>query len=712
MPSRTKEPSSVADPDSLLMLITVVSSGGSERECARLLATGISSLVPCRLCWIALRSPTAEQWQVMDSNGKAPPFARVENIGSELNPLYEATMNHGTSLLIDTGDDSGGLLVPPSLAKQGIESLTAVPLMTLRDQLGLLIAERQDGECFSPGEVSLFETLTQHLAVAIENFRLSESLEKSNRNLQQLVDDRTSQLRRSDRRQRALLEINNAIVANLDRESLFNAVAESIGMVVHFHRVSLVLHEPERDELKVYGLAGSANQQYAPVGSLLPNRAGYVEKVLEEKRPHIRSDLRVGDRTEIEEMLLKEGHRSYILVPLIGKTRVLGTLNFASHAADQYSSEDAEFLLEVGKQVALAIENMLAYEKIDELQRQLALENEYLREQDNSARGFGEIVGESPALCQALEQVKLVAPTDANVIILGESGTGKELIARAVHEHSERGDGPLIRVNCAAVPRELFESEFFGHEKGAFTGAIQQRIGRFELADGGTLFLDEVGEIPIELQGKLLRVLQEGSFERVGEEQTRQVDVRVLAATNRNLHEEIEAGRFREDLYYRLSVFPVELPSLRERREDIPLLAQHIALAISRRLGRNEPVISDQSLKWLCNYDWPGNIRELQNVIERAVITSRDRMLRFETLELSEESRRSELAETNESAEFGDAVLTYDDLGDIERANIERALSQVDWKIAGPGGAAELLGVKPTTLNSKLRAFGIRRRPR
>ncbi len=561
----TKEPSAVADPNSLSMLITVVSSAGGERECARLLATGISSLIPCRLCWIALRQPTAAQWHVVDQKGQAPPLAGVADIGSVVKPLHEAVMSRGTSLLVGAGDSSEGSLVPHYLAEQGVRSLAAVPLRTLRVQLGLLIAERQDGDSFSPGEVNIFETLSQHLAVAIENFRLSESLEQSNRNLQHLVDDRTTQLRHSEQRQRALLEINNAIIANLDRESLFAAVAESMVKVNPFDRASLVLHEPERDVLKIYGLAGSSTKQVAPVGTEFPREGSHLEVIFEKHEPHIRADLHVGDRTEIEEHLYKMGLRSYVAVPLIAKTKVLGTLNLASRSVDQYSEDDAEFLLEVGKQVGLAIENMLAYERIDELQRQLAVENEYLREQDSSARGFGEIIGESPALRQALEQVELVAPTGANVIILGESGTGKELIARAIHQHSDRCDGPLIRVNCAAIPHELFESEFFGHVKGAFTGALQQRIGRFELADGGTLFLDEVGEIRIDLQGKLLRVLQDGTFERVGEEQTRQVDVRVIAATNRDPRKEVEAGRFRQDLYYRLSVFPVELAPLRER---------------------------------------------------------------------------------------------------------------------------------------------------
>jgi len=342
-----------------------------------------------------------------------------------------------------------------------------------------------------------------------------------------------------------------------------------------------------------------------------------------------------------------------------------------------------------------------ALTEVDRLRERLELENAYLQEEiriETNPRG---IIGQSAAIQQTLRQVKLVAPTAAAVLITGESGTGKELIARAIHEASSRRDRPLIRVNCAAIPRELFESEFFGHVRGAFTGAVRDRIGRFELADGGTLFLDEVGEIPLELQGKLLRVLQEGNFERVGEERTRDVDVRVIAATNRNLKQEVQRGRFREDLYFRLNVFPVESVPLRDRREDIPLLAQHFLL--SEKLS-SDLRLSEGDARKLTRYDWPGNVRELQNVIERAVILAQNGRLR---IDLPDSAGPQAAAGPRAKTETRPAVMTSGELRDHERSNILAALSATSGKIFGPGGAAELLDMRPTTLSSRMKALGI-----
>ncbi|MBX9579035.1 MAG: sigma 54-interacting transcriptional regulator [Gemmataceae bacterium] len=353
-----------------------------------------------------------------------------------------------------------------------------------------------------------------------------------------------------------------------------------------------------------------------------------------------------------------------------------------------------------------AVANARAFERIEELSRRLERENDYLRQEVCDARGFGAIVGNSPALKRALRQVELVAPTDAGVLILGETGTGKELIARAVHDRSRRAAGPLITVNCAAVPRELFESEFFGHVKGSFTGAVRDRVGRFELADGGTLFLDEVGEIPLELQGKLLRVLQEGTFARVGEDRTRSADVRVVAATNCNLGSEATAGRFRQDLYYRLGVFPVELPPLRDRPDDIPLLAAHLLQAATRGTGRPAPRLTAEHARQLRAYPWPGNVRELQNVVERAVILAGSGPLQFDL-----DAGPKPVARPPAGANPPDAVRTYAELAELERANMTLALERAGGKVAGPGGAAERLGLKPSTLDAKMKALGVRRRP-
>ena len=341
------------------------------------------------------------------------------------------------------------------------------------------------------------------------------------------------------------------------------------------------------------------------------------------------------------------------------------------------------------------------------------MENVYLRDEVKAAYSFGEIIGTSAALRRVLEQVDMVGPTDAGVLILGESGTGKELIARAIHKRSRRRSGPMIKVNCASVPRELFESEFFGHVRGAFTGAVRDRLGRFELANGGTLFLDEVGEIPLDMQGKLLRVIQERTFERVGEEQPRTADVRIIASTNRELKAEAEAGRFRLDLYHRLSVFPIEVPPLRERLEDVPLLAANFMRQSCERLGIPERPLSRHHISELQSYPWPGNIRELQNVIERAVITSRSGPLRFVSpISTASRSRanpgvlpRSGMSDAAADRE----LLSYTELRELERENLLGALRRTSWKISGSGGAAELLGVKATTLTSRIKAMGIRR---
>ena len=349
-----------------------------------------------------------------------------------------------------------------------------------------------------------------------------------------------------------------------------------------------------------------------------------------------------------------------------------------------------------------------ALAEVDSLRHRLELENAYLLEEIRSESNHHEIIGRSAAIQTVLRQIDLVAPTGANVLITGESGTGKELIARAIHEASGRRDRPLIRVNCAAIPRELFESEFFGHVRGAFTGAIRDRVGRFELADGGTLFLDEVGEIPLELQGKLLRVLQEGHFERVGEERTRQVDVRVIAATNRDLKQEVRRRAFREDLYFRLNVFPIESAPLRERLDDIPLLAAHFLGTIGRRLNLPNLKLTQGDVQMLSQYDWPGNVRELENVIERAAILSRDGRLRFD-LAGWRLAPSASVKSTAVAAPRADLV-TDDERRERDRANILAALRATHGKVSGPGGAAELLGVKPTTLASRIKAFGLQKR--
>lgn len=350
-----------------------------------------------------------------------------------------------------------------------------------------------------------------------------------------------------------------------------------------------------------------------------------------------------------------------------------------------------------------------AEEEIQRLRHQLELENTYLHEEVRGAQAYGDIIGSSPALETILKQIEMVGPTDASVLITGESGTGKELVAREIHNRSSRSKRTMIKVNCASIPKELYESEFFGHVKGAFTGAIKDRAGRFQLADGGTLFLDEIGEVPLDLQSKLLRVLQEGTFERIGDEKTLRADVRIIAATNRSLKEEVETKNFRQDLYYRLNVFPVEVPPLRNRKEDIPMLASSFLELASKKLNLPSPKLTRANMIELQGYDWPGNVRELQNVIERAVITARAGRVSFHLPKKDNNNNRQKIPENQNLPEGQTKILTQKEMVLRDRENTLNALNQCNWKITGSDGAAEQLEIKPTTLHSKIKKMGLKR---
>ena len=397
--------------------------------------------------------------------------------------------------------------------------------------------------------------------------------------------------------------------------------------------------------------------------------------------------------------------------PITHKGEVLGVLGVFSRV--QIPPEEPTWLRMIADHAGAAIANARAFEEIERLSAQLAAENTYLREDLSESESFGDIVGQSPAIAQVAKLIEVVAPTEATVLITGESGTGKELVSRVIHERSRRKGRPLVRVNCASVPRELYESEFFGHVKGSFTGALKDRAGRFEAADGGTLFLDEVGEIPLELQSKLLRVLQEGEYERVGDDRTRKINVRIIAATNRNLLQEVEQGRFRQDLYFRLNVFPIEVPPLRDRREDIPLIAAKCLQQVRKKLGCEGPGLTESDGLRLQDYDWPGNVRELQNIIERAVIAARCGKVRFDLPILpSTIANSSSTSSPSVPRRTDDDVLAESDLRQIERANIIAALEQSDWRVYGPGAAAERLRLKPTTLASRMKKMGIKKSSR
>ena len=399
--------------------------------------------------------------------------------------------------------------------------------------------------------------------------------------------------------------------------------------------------------------------------------------------------------------------RGYNGVPIIYKGEVLGVIAVFSRAN---VPEGAEVWGRVfADHIAGALANARAFEEIQRLKSQLEQQNAYLQEEVVEAKAFGDLVGQSAALRHIVSQIDLVAPTDASVLILGETGTGKELVAHEIHRRSRRKEKALVRVNCASIPKELYESEFFGHAKGAFTGAIKDRAGRFEAAEGGTLFLDEIGEVPLDLQGKLLRALQEKRYERVGEDRTRFADVRIVAATNRDLKKEVAAGRFREDLYYRLNVFPIQVVPLRERKEDVAQLAQHFIKLSAKELGCPKPRLTQAGMVQLQSYDWPGNIRELRNVIERAVILAGGGALEFDLPASGITSPPTLPTPADDEANVKQEFFTESEMQQRGRENLLAVLKKSGWKIKGADGAAELLGVKPTTLLSRIKKMGLKR---
>ena len=519
-------------------------------------------------------------------------------------------------------------------------------------------------------------------------------------------------LRKSEERNRILLQINNAIITNLTQQALLHSISEVLRPVIPFDRCAITLYQPERDSFRFLAVEGELHSEYFQTGLEFSRDETCGSWAFEHLRPLVRRDLEKEQQYPNERRLAAEGIQSMCVVPLALQGKCIGLLSVVSQQRDRYSDEDAAFFQEVANQVALAVQNMQSYQEIDNLKARLEKENVYLREELRTEHNFEEIVGNIPALLKALHAVDQVAPTDSTVLIYGETGTGKELVARAIHSRSARNGRALVNVNCSAISAGLVESELFGHMKGAFTGALERRIGRFELAHGGTIFLDEIGELSLETQVKLLRVLQEHEFEPVGSSRSLRVDVRVIAATNRNLREAVEAGRFRSDLFYRLNVFPIELPPLRERRSDIPQLVAFCVTRFSKQLGKKIDGVSRESMENLVNYPWPGNIRELQNVIERAVVVSVDPILRLDRdLVPVADSAKGMAAPKTDAPEHRPAdrksqpLLT---LEEVDRNHILAALQHAGGVVDGPKGAANILNLHPNTLRHRMDKLGIK----
>jgi formate hydrogenlyase transcriptional activator len=545
------------------------------------------------------------------------------------------------------------------------------------------------------------------------NVSLVPGTERTPRFIMAIVEDITERkrleqaLQQERDRLRLLLDLNNTMVSTLDLRQLFQSISASLRRIVPCDFASLVLPDMASGQLRLYGLDDPAGKGLFQEEMLIPVQGSASGLAFRTGKPLALNNFEqarldpemygVPGAEEFYSLVAAEGFKSGCFLPLLSRGRVLGVLALAKRQEQAFRQDDVEFLGQVASQVAIAVENALDYRQVTASRERLAEETRYLQEEIRTAHHFDAILGESAALKGVLQQVEVVAPTDATVLILGETGTGKELMARAIHALSARCDHTLVTVNCAAIPSGLLESELFGHEKGAFTGAIARKIGRFELAHQGTLFLDEVGDIPLDLQSKLLRVLQEQAFERVGSTRTIQVHVRLVAATSRDLLQMVENREFRSDLYYRLNVFPLTVPPLRERSEDIPLLVRHFVQQYSRRLNKRIHIIPAEAMEALTRYPWPGNVRELQNVIERAVILSPGTTL------------HPPLAELKRPAVSAPARVRT--LEAAERAHILQALQEAKWLIGGPKGAAARLGLKRSTLYAKMAKLGISRRP-
>ena len=528
------------------------------------------------------------------------------------------------------------------------------------------------------------------------------------------------ELRRDKKRLKLLLELASDAVSNQELHGLVKAIMMRIKSALDSDGVCILLKRQKEDELDLYALDFRSKGSSFNERTLMPLGGTMASYVLSTVKPW------VGTREQAcaifpNDTLLKEQFSAGCMLPLSGRGRVVGTLTLVRTRHNPYGQDELDFLTGVCRQIAVVLQNALACQEIFELRDKVAQEKLYFEEEIRSEMNFDQIVGDSPALRQVLELVQTVAPSDSTVLLLGETGTGKELIARAIHDHSRRENRTFIKLNCAAIPTGLFESELFGHEKGAFTGAISQKIGRLELADQGTLFLDEVGDVPLEVQPKLLRALQEREFERLGSTRTKRVEMRLVAATNRNLDRMIADREFRSDLYYRLNVFPIRIPPLRERREDIPVLARYFAQKFAQQMEKRIETIPAATMRALTEWDWPGNVRELANVVERAVILTRGGSLEVPLQELRrgymDQSTATAVPRVcDEIARIVKETLNAleetngvdDEFANRQRQQIVSALTDSKGRVGGEDGAAARLGINRTTLLSRMKKLGIR----
>ncbi len=593
--------------------------------------------------------------------------------------------------------------------EMGFGAGVCVPLTTPHRQLGTLGIARDTVTPFSEEDLGFLGMIARVVAFALDD---GLNLKRAQR--------AQACLQTQNERLQLLLNLTSRITSNLQPREVLRTTASNIREVMQCDAVGVSILQPSSETTKLYVLDFPGGKGFLKEDELI-TVGGKGKRVLETLKPVIFNRFDSTDYpSEIYEKVLAEGFTNHGLIPLVNRGRPLGFLSIARTNGVPFTTEDVEFLSQAAGQIAIAIENAMAYKEISELKDKLAQEKLYLEEEIRSDMNFENIVGNTPTLKHVLELVETVAPNDSTVLLLGETGTGKELIARAIHDRSRRIGRTFVKMNCAAIPTGLLESELFGHEKGAFTGAIAQKVGRLELADQGTLFLDEVGDIPIEIQPKLLRALQEREFERLGSTHTRRVNIRLVAATNRDLEKMIADKEFRSDLYYRLNVFPIRIPPLRKRREDIPLLVSYFVQKFAKQMQKKIEAISPAVMKGLMAWEWPGNIRELENFTERAVILTRGKSLKAPLGELRSVSAR-EPATAVKSSERQDVARIVketldalngnnrprDERAQKQREEIVRVLTETKGRVGGVDGAAARMGINRTTLLSRMRKFGI-----
>ncbi len=656
------------------------------------LATRLHSVVEFDFLTLILHDPIRNVMRLHILETDHPTDAPIgKDLPLEGHPSGWVWQKQEAFVVTDTHEDTRFPEYMTVLREKGVRAFALMPLTTAQRRVGAMGFGRMVPDAIL--ELQFMQRVASQVAVAVDN---ALNVESSQAYQKQLATERD--------RLRVLLDLNNVLVTSRELPELFRGIVSTLQRVIRHDYTSLALLDPMTGLLKIYALDFPGHQGFFKAETVVPRDASPAGRAISEGKTLVASGAELDIyQSEIVRQLRSEGIQTICCIPLMNRlmnrARTFGTLNLASRSTDGFSTADIEFVQQVTAQIAIAVENALAFKEIDVLKDKLAVEKLYLEEEIRTEFNFEEIIGESASLKRTLAQVELAAPAGTTVLILGDTGTGKELIARAIHNLSPRRERTFVKINCAAIPSGLLESELFGHERGAFTGAVNQKIGRFELADRGTLFLDEVGDIPLELQPKLLRVLQEQEFE-----------LRVVAATNGDLSKLVAEKAFRSDLYYRLNVFPIQVPALRERREDIPLLVRYFVQKFSRRQNKVVQYVPADAMDALVNYSWPGNVRELENLIERAVLLSPGKELRVPMSEL----RASMMNSDNSAASaaigaFVPATSSIATLEDAERQHILRALRQTEWRIAGVKGAAAVLGMKRTTLQARMRKLGIRR---